>query len=151
MKNNFLPKMGPRGTGLAQSRGVWAMQQEFQGRVTENVRGKCQRQTAASGCCTLDLFTQCLIKLHHEGIQRPESSVSQTSCTKPLMYRADSSASQCLTLTWCWFINIIIATLYKREKWECSESCIPSPIYDHQCTCCVIIALLLTINFLYFF
>lgn len=99
MKNNFLPKMGPRGTGLAQSRGVWAMQQEFQGRVTENVRGKCQRQTAASGCCTLDLFTQCLIKLHHEGIQRLECSMSQTSGTKPLMYHADSSASQCLTLT----------------------------------------------------
>lgn len=60
--------MGLGGSDLAQSKGVWAMQEEFQGGVTENVRGKCQRQTAASGCCIPDLFTQYLIKLHYEGI-----------------------------------------------------------------------------------
>lgn len=47
------------------------MQEELHGRVTENVRGKCQSQTAASGLCTLDLFTQYVIKLRYEGIQHP--------------------------------------------------------------------------------
>lgn len=51
------------------------MQEEFQGGVTENVKGKCQRQTAASGCCSLGLFTQYLIKLHYEGIHHPEWSI----------------------------------------------------------------------------
>ncbi len=58
------------------------MQEEFQGGVTENVRGKCQRQTAASGCCTSDLFTRYLIKLLYEGIQHPEWSMSQTTGIK---------------------------------------------------------------------
>lgn len=88
MKNNFLLKMGLRGTSLARSRGLWAMQEEFQGGVTENVRGKCQRQT---GCCTPDLFTQYLIKLHHEGIQHPERSMSQTTGIKSLMCSAEMS------------------------------------------------------------
>lgn len=67
------------------------MQEEFQGAVTENVRGKCQRQTAASGCCTPNLFTQYLIKLHYEGIQHPEWSMSQTTGIKALMCSAEMS------------------------------------------------------------
>lgn len=63
MKNNFLLKMGPRGSSLAQSRGVWATQEEFQGGVTENVRRKCQRQTAVSGwTCLLDTWLNCTMK-----------------------------------------------------------------------------------------
>ena len=91
MKNNFLLKMGLRGTSLARSRGLWATQEEFQGGVTENVRGKCQRQTAASGCCTPDLFTQYLIKLHHEGIPHPERTMNQTTGIKSLMCVAEMS------------------------------------------------------------
>lgn len=63
--------MGPRGSGLAPSRGALAMQEEFQGGVTGNVRGKCQRQTVVLGRCTLGLFTQSLITLQYEGIQHP--------------------------------------------------------------------------------
>lgn len=74
--------MGPRGSGLAQSNGLRAMQEDFQDGVIENVRGKCQRQTAASGRCTPDLFTQYLIKLHYEGIQHPKWSMSQTTGMK---------------------------------------------------------------------
>jgi len=65
------------------------MQEEFQGGVTENVRVKCQRQTVASGCCTLDLFTQFLIKLYCERIQPPEWCVSQTKGIEHLMGYAD--------------------------------------------------------------
>lgn len=72
------------------------MQEEFQGGVTENVSGKCQRQTAASGCRTPDLFTQYLIELRYEGIQHPEWSMSQTTGIKSLMCSAEMSSGTIL-------------------------------------------------------
>ncbi len=64
---------------------------EIQGGVTGNVRGKCQRQTAASGRCVPDLFTQYLIQLQYEGIPHQERSMSQTTGIRSLMCSAEKS------------------------------------------------------------
>lgn len=44
------------------------MLEEFEGGVTENIRGKWQRQTAVSGGRTLDLLMRSVIEVH---IERP--------------------------------------------------------------------------------
>lgn len=68
----FPPQDGPSGSrlGLKQRRvshaeGIWRA-------VTDSIGVKCQRQTSISGCLTLDLFTQYLIKLHNERIRLRE-------------------------------------------------------------------------------
>lgn len=47
------------------------MQEELHGGVTENVGGNVKARQRASGCYTLELFTQYLIKLCYEGISHP--------------------------------------------------------------------------------
>lgn len=62
-----------------------------EGEPCRRTRRKCQSQTAASGCCTLDLFTPYLIKLHYKGIQCPEWSMSQTTGINSVMCSAEIS------------------------------------------------------------
>lgn len=111
--------MSPRGPGSAQSIGVWAMQEEFQGGVNESVRGEMSKTDSSVRLLYPDLFTWYLIKLHGEGIEHPERSISQTAGIRSLMCPAEMSSgtiSYKTTFGICYVIGKKVKS--REDKWR---------------------------------